>query len=198
MSTHPSHGPQPTLADGVVWLTPWRDDDDVALGDFSLDLAHRRWFDKPPADPDPERRRAHGEEVVRRWRDEWVNGRSLTFAVRTQEDGIAIGEAFLDPRPPITATIGYAVVPERRGKGYAPRAVRLLAEAGLTRFGFHRIELMCDTANSASRRVAAKAGFTYEGIRRGSGWYENIPELAGVPRDDALYSLTTSDLNTPH
>lgn len=183
------------LKDGVVWLTPWRDDDDVAFGDFNLDPAHVRWFDQPPPDADKDQRRADHADVIRRYRDEWISGASLSFAVRLDEDGIAIGAADLHPRPPITATIAYAVTPEHRGKGYAPRAVRLLAEAGLSRFGFHRIELYCDVDNAPSRRVADKAGFVYEGIRRGSGWFENIPEFVGSPRDEAVYSLTTSDLS---
>ena len=191
---HPPHGTQPALTDGVVWLTPWRPGDDVALGEFNLDPAHARWFDQPPPDPDPERRREHGAEVIRRWGSEWVEGTSLTFALRRTEDGPAIGEADLQPRPPITANIAYAVVPVERGNGYAGRAVRLLAEAGLTRFGFRRIELMCDTENAGSRRVAEKAGFTYEGVRRGSGWYEHATDFDGRPRDDALYSLTEADL----
>jgi RimJ/RimL family protein N-acetyltransferase len=160
---------------------------------FNLDPAHARWFDQPPPDPDTERRRAQHAEVIRRYQDEWASGASLSFAVRITEDGIAIGASDLQPRPPITANIAYAVTPPHRGRGYAPRAVRLLAEAGLTRFGFHRIELMCDVDNEPSRRVAEKAGFVYEGIRRGSGWFENVPEFAGAPRDDAIYSLTTSD-----
>ena len=139
---HPVHGLQPALTDGVVWLTPWRPGDDVALGDFNLDPAHARWFDQPPPDPDPERRREHGAEVIRRWWSEWAEGTSLTFALRLSEDGPAIGEADLQPRPPITANIAYAVVPVERGNGYAGHAVRLLAEAGLKRFGFRRIELM--------------------------------------------------------
>ncbi len=197
MDAPPPHtvlGAQPTLSDGVVWLTPWRSADDVALGDFNLDPDHARWFDQPPADPDRTRRRAHGGEVIRRWWAEWADGRSLTFALRLAEHGSAIGEADLQPRPPITANIAYAVVPAERGNGYAPRAVRLLAEIGLTRFGFRRIELMCDVENMASRRVAVKAGFAYEGVRRGSGWYEHALDLAGHPRDDALYSLTETDL----
>jgi RimJ/RimL family protein N-acetyltransferase len=193
---HPKRGLQPTLSDGVIWLTPWNDDDDVSLGDFNLDPAHRRWFDQPPLDEDRERRRVYHADVIRRWRDEWASGASLTFALRIAEDGIAIGEADLQPRPPITANIAYAVTPQHRGKGYAPRAVRLLAEAGLTRFGFHRIELMCDVDNAPSRRVAEKAGFVFESVRRGSGWFENVPEWVGSPRDDATYSLTTSDLTS--
>jgi hypothetical protein len=95
---HPVRGSQPTLSDWVVWLTPWHDDDDVALGDFNLDPAHARWFDQPPPDPDRERRRVWHAEVIRRWRDEWTSGASLTFALRTAEDAIAIGEADLQPR----------------------------------------------------------------------------------------------------
>jgi RimJ/RimL family protein N-acetyltransferase len=56
------------------------------------------------------------------------------------------------------------------------------------------VELICDVDNTASRRVAEKAGFVYEGVRRGSGWFENVPEFVGLPRDDAVYSLTPSDL----
>lgn len=191
---HAAWGAQPTLSDGVVWLTPWQDDDDVALGDFNLDPAHARWFDQPTPDPDLEHRRQQHAEVIRRYREEWASGVSLSFALRTSEDGSAIGAADLQPRPPIGANIAYAVTREHRGRGYAPRAVRLLAEAGLTRFGFRRVELICDVDNAASRRVAEKAGFISEGVRRGSGWFQNIPELAGSPRDEVVYSLTTADL----
>jgi len=190
----PTRGPQPTLTDGVVLLTAWRADDDVARGDFELDPDIARWIDSPSADPDPARRRAQGADVIARWWREWADGTSLTFALRLAEHGDAIGEADLEPRSPITATVGYAVVPAFRGNGYAPRAVRLLAEAGLTRFGFRRIELTCDTENPASKRVAEKAGFASEGVRRGSGWYRHVPAFAGRPRDDAVYGLTELDL----
>ena len=54
---------QPTLTNGVVWLTPFSVDDAIAIGEFNLDDEHRRWFDQPPVDEDPVRRRAHGEDV---------------------------------------------------------------------------------------------------------------------------------------
>jgi RimJ/RimL family protein N-acetyltransferase len=185
---------QPILSDGVVWLTPWRDEDASAFGDFNLDPDHARWFDQPDPDPDPDRRRDHHADVIRRYHDEWMSGASLSFALRIVSDGGVIGAADLQPRPPATANIAYAVTAGHRGNGYATRAVRLLAEAGLTRFGFQRIELICDVENGASRRVADKAGFTLEGIRRGGGRYEYVPEFTGRPRDQALYSLITADL----
>jgi RimJ/RimL family protein N-acetyltransferase len=159
-------------------------DDDARLGDFNLDADHVRWFDQPPADEDRGRRREHGHEVIRRWQAEWLAGTSLTFAIRLASDGVAIGEVDLQPRPPVTANIAFAVIPQHRREGYATHAVRLLAVEGLGRFGFRRIELMCDVENVASRKVAERAGFSFEGIRRGSGWYEHVEEWRGVPRGD--------------
>jgi RimJ/RimL family protein N-acetyltransferase len=185
-------GPQPLPSDGVIQLAPWQLADARVLVAFGEDDEFRRWFDQPVPPADRAEHVAKEQAVIRRWWIEWTDGTSLTFVIRA--GGEAVGEADLQPRPPITANVAYAVAPAHRRKGYAARAVRLLAVEGLTRFGFRRIELMADVDNVASRRVAEKAGFTYEGIRRGSGWYQHVPEWAGVPRDDALYSLIATDL----
>jgi RimJ/RimL family protein N-acetyltransferase/SAM-dependent methyltransferase len=179
--------PQPTLSDGTVWLTPWRPDDDVAIGDFNIDPDHRRWFDQPDPDPDPVARRAHGAEVVRRWERGWIEGIGRTFALREEPNGPAIGMAELQPRPSGAANISYAVVPSHRRRGYATRAVRLLSTAGLTRFGYVRIELRCDTENTASRGVAESAGFSLEG-NEPSGVFENVVEWRGTTREERVYA----------
>jgi ribosomal-protein-alanine N-acetyltransferase len=189
---HPERGAQPFLSDGVIDLRPWTLDDATVLVAFDHDDKLKRWFDQPDPPNDPSEHMAKEHDVIRRWWREWGDGTSLTFVVRT--GGRPVGEVDLRPRSPITANIAYAVAPAHRRKGYATRAVRLLAVEGLTRFGFHRIELMADVDNVASRAVAGKAGFTYEGIRRASGWYEHVPEWIGTPRDDALYSLVEADL----
>jgi len=72
--------PQPTLTDGVVWLTPFRREDVAAIGDFNLDDEHRRWFDQPPVSRDPDARRRHGQDVAERWRRVWDTGAELSFA----------------------------------------------------------------------------------------------------------------------
>jgi RimJ/RimL family protein N-acetyltransferase len=189
---HPERGAQPLLSDGVIELAPWRLEDTPLHVAFDHDGEHKRWFDQPDPPSDPAEELAKARDVIRRWWREWTDGTSLTFVVRA--GGESVGEADLQPRPPITANIAYAVAPAHRGKGHASRAVRLLAVEGLTRFGFRRVELMADVDNIASRRVAEKAGFTCEGIRRGSGWYEHVPGWIGTPRDDALYSLVEADL----
>ena len=178
---------QPTLTDGVVWLTPFAQSDGIAIGDFNLDDDHRRWFDQPPVDPDPEGRRRHGEEVAERWRSAWATGKELTFAVRLEADGEAIGMAELQPVADGAADISYAIAPTHRRHGYASRAVRLLADAGLERLGFTRIDLRCDAENVASARTAERAGFTFERIDPGGGVFENVPEWRDTRRDERVY-----------
>lgn len=66
--------------------------------------------------------------------------------------------------------ISYAVASEARGFGLAAEAVDALAIALLLEHGFQRIELRVAPGNVASRRVAEKAGFTYEGLLRNAGY----------------------------
>jgi RimJ/RimL family protein N-acetyltransferase len=181
---------QPTFSDGVVWLTPFTEDDGVAIGEFNVDDEHRRWFDQPPVDPGPAARRAHGEDVARRWLAAWETGEQLAFAVRLSADGEAIGMAELRPRPEDVANISYAIRPAWRRRGYAARAVRLLSKAGLERFGSSRIELRCDPDNDASARTALRAGVTFERLDNEAGaTFEHVAEWAGSPRDELLYVL---------
>jgi RimJ/RimL family protein N-acetyltransferase len=180
-------GEQPTLTDGVVWLTPFAVADGAAIGDFNLDDDHRRWFDQPPVDPDADGRRRHGEEVAERWRTAWATGEELTFAVRLHTDGEAIGMAELQPAGDGGADISYAIAPAHRGHGYGSRAVRLLADAGLGRLGFTRIELRCDADNVASARTAVRAGFTFDRIDPGAGVFEHVAEWRDTPRSERVY-----------
>lgn len=75
------------------------------------------------------------------------------------------------------AELAYWMVPSARGGGLCPRAVMALTHWALGKGGFHRIELEHSTANRASCRVAVKAGFEEEGVRRGAwlhadGWHD--------------------------
>jgi RimJ/RimL family protein N-acetyltransferase len=178
---------QPTLTDGVVWLTPFTRADGVAIGDFNLDDEHRRWFDQPPVDPDPVARRRHGEAVAERWRRAWTMREELTFAVRLSADGEAIGMAELRPGTKGVGGISYAIVRSHRRRGYAGRAVRLLADTGLDMLGFSRIELRCDVDNIASARTAERAGFLFDRIDPGAGVFEEVEEWRGTPRDERVY-----------
>ena len=75
------------------------------------------------------------------------------------------------------AKVAYWVVPEARGRGVAPRALRTAAGWMLDVVGMHRLEVLHSTHNAASCRVAEKAGFTYEAVLRShtlhfDGWHD--------------------------
>lgn len=62
--------------------------------------------------------------------------------------------------------IGYHVVKEMTGRGYATEAVQAFLPVMMDRLGINRVEGICDAENTASIRVLEKCGFTraYEGV----------------------------------
>ena len=59
--------------------------------------------------------------------------------------------------------LGYSTAPWARGQGLTARALRLVAAHAYTQ-GLRRLELHIAVDNTASRRTAEKAGFTYDGL----------------------------------
>ena len=86
------------------------------------------------------------------------------------------------------AEVSYAVAPAARGYGVAAEAVDALAIALLLEHGFQRVELRIAPGNVAARRVAEKAGFTYEGLLRNAGY------LDSGRVDLEVWSLVAADL----
>ena len=62
--------------------------------------------------------------------------------------------------------IGYWIDQDHASKGLTTRAVRELTRYGLEELGLHRIEINLRPENAASKRVAEKAGYVFEGLRR--------------------------------
>ncbi|MEV4493181.1 GNAT family protein [Micromonospora coxensis] len=84
--------------------------------------------------------------------------------------------------------VSYAIAPHARGYGLAAEAVDALAIALILEHGFQRVELRVAPGNTASRRVAEKAGFSYEGLLRNAGF------VRGARVDLEMWSLVTADL----
>jgi RimJ/RimL family protein N-acetyltransferase len=81
------------------------------------------------------------------------------------------------------------VHPAARGRGHATRAIRLVSGWAFRELGTERIEARTDPENLASQRALQKAGFTREGLERGSR------AVQGRRRDMICWSLLPSD---PH
>jgi len=87
-----------------------------------------------------------------------------------------------------SAEVGYWVAPECRARGTAARAVRLVVAWAQADLGCLRVQLMADHRNRASQRVAARCGFTAEGVLRS---YE---DRLGERIDYVMFSVLPGEL----
>ncbi len=69
------------------------------------------------------------------------------------------------------------------GHGIATEAVRALSRMAFDCLDARRVEVRMDDSNLPSRKVAERAGFTFEGLLR-----QDTLTAAGVPRDTRVYS----------
>ena len=83
--------------------------------------------------------------------------------------------------------IGISLVPEARGKGYGAEAQRLLATYLFANTAVNRVEASTDIDNVAEQRSLTKAGFTREGVMRGSQF------RAGAFHDLVVFSRLRDD-----
>jgi ribosomal-protein-alanine N-acetyltransferase len=165
-------GEQPVLrGDGLV-LRPWRDADAVALVGAFADPALRQW---------------HMQSIDEGEAPAWIEARRQRWYARTGVDWVVTAEgsdALLGRigihRVALRVGLGeisYWTLAEARGRRIAPRALGLLCDWAFSERGMHRLELNHSVANPASCRVAERAGFTFEGVKRAEllhpdGWHD--------------------------
>ncbi|MDO9086415.1 MAG: GNAT family protein [Anaerolineaceae bacterium] len=82
----------------------------------------------------------------------------------------------------------HVYAPEHRGKGMTTEAVNLLVSYLFETKQVNRIRLVIHPDNLASRRLAEKCGFKYEGTARGA-WYNK-----GVHQDVEIYAILHKDV----
>ena len=87
--------------------------------------------------------------------------------------------------------LGYWLAPEARGRGVMTGAVRLMSDWVLETLPVDRIEIAIQQENHASRAVAERAGYTFEGVLR------SHTLIKGRRRDMAVYSLLRGELRSP-
>jgi len=90
----------------------------------------------------------------------WEQGEAAEFAVTSPEDDHLLGSLGLhtfdwELR---SVSVGYWVVASERGRGVATRALRLGVRWAFESLGLRAVGLVTMVGNTASERVAAKAG----------------------------------------
>ena len=128
----------------------------------------------------------------REWLDRYEQGRRdgtrEVFAIL--DDGAAVvgfAAAVSIDRGAATAELGYVVVEQARGRGYASRALALLTDWGFATLGAERLELLIGVDNEPSKRVAAKCGYQRDGVLR------SFATKPGVREDMELWSRLPTD-----
>jgi RimJ/RimL family protein N-acetyltransferase len=126
---------------------------------------------------------------VNRSRLAWANGEEFSFAVFDRA-GRYVGGAGINQIHPEHnwANLGYWVRESRQGEGLAVEATVAVARFAFESLGLTRVEIVAAEGNRPSRRVAEKAGATFEGLAR------NRLVIGGVPVVAAVHSLVPGDL----
>jgi RimJ/RimL family protein N-acetyltransferase len=84
------------------------------------------------------------------------------YKVLRNEDGVALGMCGLIRRDGLDdVDIGFALLPQARGHGYASEAASVVLEHGFSALGLQCIVAITDVENHASARVLEKIGMTY-------------------------------------
>jgi len=155
----------PTLTDGVVTLRRWRlEDVDAAVAGQDDLVAH--WFGWPEDGVTAERQ----SEAIAAWHRAYDNDRSVVAFV-AEVEGELVGCVDIRRAGPGVGEMSWALFRGHRGRGYATRAVRMLADYALTEvgqggLGYWRVEAKVEPDNQASLRVATRSGLRREGLRR--------------------------------
>jgi len=168
-----------TLTDGVVSLRPWQPDDAPAVFVACQDPLIARFIPIP---------QPYTEDVARAFvevrRNDWATEDERSFAIVDAAGDALLGAIARHGPVGHRATFGYWLASHARGRGVATRALRLITEWTLGTTDVIRLELYTDLENDASGRVAARAGFEREGIRR--AW---DLDRGGRPIDVIFYVL---------
>jgi RimJ/RimL family protein N-acetyltransferase len=182
------------LSDGVVTLLPLRpeDADDVFPVRQRPEVVAAT---VPPVTPD--RRQVGLRCAVAA--SEWLAGSSASLTIRDARTDRYAGEIALYYSEPAARSgmLGYHLDPGWRGRGFATRAVRLLAEWAFRHAGLARLEAGTAPANTASQAVLARAGFRRVGVLHSRLPGPAAPDGAPTRLDDVLFELVAESAPKP-
>jgi RimJ/RimL family protein N-acetyltransferase len=175
---------EPRLEDDVIVVRRWceRDIEDsiVACADSEL----IRWIPRIPTPYSEQDAREFLEHAEKGWEE----GTSFGFAITERKNERTVGSIGVTLDGAV-GEIGYLVFSGYRRRGIGERALRLVSRWALQELGLARLQLSVMVGNTASARLAEKAGFKREGILR--AWMDN----RGARADVIMHSLLPGDID---
>jgi RimJ/RimL family protein N-acetyltransferase len=108
-----------------------------------------------------------------------------TFVIRAHDDDTPLGDIGLQISAKYReeADIGYTVIPQAQGKGYASEALRAMCDYAFNQTGVKAINAYVLADNVGSVRVLEKMGFVRTQVLK------QAYEIDGVRYDDWVYRL---------
>ncbi|MFD8556005.1 GNAT family N-acetyltransferase [Streptosporangium canum] len=116
---------------------------------------------------------------------------NVVFAVESLPGGDLLGSCLVWGIDALNRNghLGISLLPEARGRGYAPDVLRVLCDYAFRIRGLHRLGLETLVTNTAMIASAEKAGFRREGTLRDHAW------VAGAFVDEALFGLLAAEFS---
>jgi len=180
--------PFPTLTVSTprMHVRPLAAADAEALAEIFADKQTQRWLPLP---------QPYGQVDASAWCTQLADERRRSgsgdhYGMVRREDDRVVGCLWASRTDwtNLVTQIACAISPEARGFGMAAEAVDALAIALILEHGFGRVEVRLAPGNTSARRVAEKAGFTYEGLLRNAG------RVPSGRVDLEVWSLVAADL----
>jgi ribosomal-protein-alanine N-acetyltransferase len=160
------------------WLGPWE-------ATRPMLIAENQWNQKE--------RLPTYYQMVRHYRREGRSGRQMAFAIWLNQSDreVFIGQITLGGIVMGAyrgAHIGYWIDQRYANLGYTTRAVQAVTHFAFTDLHLHRIEINLRPENHASKKVAEKAGYYFEGIRPrylhiDGDWRDHLTFVAENPKN---------------
>ncbi|MFI6316775.1 GNAT family N-acetyltransferase [Nonomuraea sp. NPDC050556] len=153
----------PTLHTARLRLRPFTDADEDRLFALHSNAYVMRHWDSPAWTE-----RARAKRFVEMCRTMADEGTGARLAIDRASDGAFAGWCALNGwnKDFRSASLGYCLVEEMWGHGYATEAVRALLEWAFDAMDLNRVQAEADTRNAASAGVLEKVGFVREGTMR--------------------------------
>lgn len=159
----------PTLTDGTVTLRAHGEDDIARCVEQCVDPDSIRWTTVPT----PYRTEDAKFFIRRAMPGGWETDQEWGFAV--EYEGRYAGTVSLRNRGQQRAEIAYGSHPDVRGAGVMERALRLLLDWGFAERELETVVWYANVGNWASRKLAWRVGFSFDGVLR--GWLPHRGEM---------------------